>query len=316
MTQASLSARAWLDMALLALIWGASFLSIKLGLEELPVMTLVAHRVFWAALVLWIYVIWRGYSVPRGLGLWAAFLVMGVLNNAIPFGLMAWGQQFIETGLTSIYNAATAVFGVLVAALFFADERLTARRLAGVLLAFVGVAISIGLDALGGFDIRSAAQLAVLAGTVSYAFAAAWARARLSHLRPEIAAAGMLTASSVVLVPLAIVIDGVPRIPQSPVTLGAIGYFSILGTACAYLLYYRVVAAAGSGNAMLVTLLIPPVAIVLGALVLDERLGVNALFGFALLALGLIVMNRRPRAGASLSPAPETPAPPGRSSER
>jgi drug/metabolite transporter (DMT)-like permease len=98
----------------------------------------------------------------------------------------------------------------------FADERLTVRRLVGVVLAFAGVAVAIGLDALAGFDIRSAAQLAVLGGALSYAFAAAWARAKLSHLRPEIAAAGMLTASSLMLVPLAVLIDGVPQVPQSP----------------------------------------------------------------------------------------------------
>jgi drug/metabolite transporter (DMT)-like permease len=136
MTQASLSARAWLDMVLLATIWGASFLSIKIGLGELPVLTLVAHRVVWAALVLWAYVLWRRFALPRDWRVWGAFLVMGVLNNAIPFGLMAWGQQFIETGLTSIYNAATAVFAVLVAAAVFADERLTVRRGVGVVLAF------------------------------------------------------------------------------------------------------------------------------------------------------------------------------------
>jgi drug/metabolite transporter (DMT)-like permease len=293
MTQASLSARAWLDMVLLATIWGASFLSIKIGLGELPVLTLVAHRVVWAALVLWAYVLWRRFALPRDWRVWGAFLVMGVLNNAIPFGLMAWGQQFIETGLTSIYNAATAVFAVLVAAAVFADERLTVRRGVGVVLAFAGVAVSIGLDALAGFDIRSVAQLAVLGGALSYAFAAAWARAKLSRLRPEVAAMGMLTGSSLVLVPLAVLVDGLPEVPQSPATFGAIGYFSIIGTAVAYLLYYRVVAAAGSGNAMVVTLLIPPVAIVLGAVVLGERLGPNALAGFGLLALGLLVMNGR-----------------------
>jgi drug/metabolite transporter (DMT)-like permease len=179
MTQTSLTPRTWIDMALLAGLWGASFLSIKLALTELPVLTLVAHRVVWAALVLWTYVLWRGIELPRGARIWGAFAVMGLLNNAIPFGLMAWGQQFIETGLTSIFNAATAVFGVLVAAMVFADERLTPRRLVGVVLAFAGVALAIGLEAIKAFDVRSVAQLAVLAGALSYAVAAAWARANL-----------------------------------------------------------------------------------------------------------------------------------------
>jgi drug/metabolite transporter (DMT)-like permease len=239
--------------------------------------------------------LWRGLDVPRDPAIWGAFAMMGLLNNAIPFTLMAWGQQFIETGLTSIFNAATAVFGVLVAAMVFADERLTARRLIGVLIAFAGVSVAIGLDALAQFDIRSLAQLAVIGGTLSYAFAAAWARARLSGLAPQVAAAGMLTGASAIMLPLALWVDGVPQMPQNPVTFGAIGYFAIMGTAVAYLLYYRVLAVAGSGNAMLVTLLIPPVAIGLGWLVLDERLAAEAFVGFGMLAVGLIVMQRRAR---------------------
>lgn len=293
MTQQSLSTRAWAEMALLALIWGASFLAIKLALAEVPVFTLVAHRVFWATLLLWIYVLWRGLDIPRSPKIWGAFLMMGILNNIIPFTLMAWGQQFIETGLTSIFNAVTAIFGVLVAAMFFRDERLTARRGIGVCIAFAGVAVAIGLDSFASFDIRSLAQLAVIGGTVSYAFAAAWARGYLSGLAPQVAAAGMLTGATVIMLPLAWVIDGAPEMPQLPVTFAAIGYFAILGTAIAYLLYYRVLSMAGSGNAMIVTLLIPPVAIILGAVVLGERLAPEAFAGFALLALGLMILDGR-----------------------
>ncbi|WP_233557481.1 DMT family transporter [Rhodophyticola porphyridii] len=287
------SHRAWAEMALLGGIWGASFLSIKLALSEMPVMTLVAHRVFWACLLLWAYVIWRGLTVPRSPRIWGAFLVMGLLNNIIPFSLMAWGQQFIETGLTSIFNAGTAVFGVLVAAMVFRDERLTLRRGLGVTIAFFGVVVAIGFDSLAGFDIRSMAQLAVVAGTLSYAIAAAWARVHLVGLPPQVAAAGMLTGSSLVMVPLAWMIDGAPKMPTDPVTFAAIGYFAAFGTAIAYLLYYRILAMAGSGNAMLVTLLIPPVAILLGAAVLGERLGPSAFAGFALLATGLLILDGR-----------------------
>lgn len=314
MAAPSLTPRAWADMALLAAIWGASFLSIEFGLREMPFLTLVAHRVFWAALVLWAYVLWRGFALPRQARIWGAFLVMGILNNAIPFSLMAWGQQYIESGLTSIFNAATAIFAVFVAAIVFADERLTARRLGGIALAFVGVSVAIGLDALRGVDIRSLAQLAVLGGALSYAFAAAWARASLSGLRPQVAAMGMLTASSALMVPLAYLLDGAPTLPQRPETFAAIGYFSIIGTAVAYLLYYRVIAAAGSGSAMLVTLLIPPVAITLGAVVLAERLAPSAYAGFALLAAGLVVVDGR--LTRRRSSARGTPAPPGPSSER
>ncbi|WP_227286082.1 DMT family transporter [Boseongicola sp. H5] len=288
-----LSYRAWAEMTLLGVIWGASFLSIKLALSEVPVMTLVAHRVFWACLLLWAYVIWRGLAVPRSPRIWGAFLVMGLLNNIIPFSLMAWGQQFIETGLTSIFNAATAVFGVLVAAMVFRDERLTLRRGLGVTIAFFGVVVAIGFESLADFDIRSLAQLAIVAGTLSYAVAAAWARVHLVGLPPQVAAAGMLTGASLVMVPLAWMIDGAPKMPTDPVTFAAIGYFAAFGTAIAYLLYYRILAMAGSGNAMLVTLLIPPVAILLGAAVLGERLDPSAFAGFALLAAGLLILDGR-----------------------
>ncbi|MBF9029730.1 EamA family transporter [Rhodobacterales bacterium HKCCE3408] len=288
-----LTPRAWIEIALLALIWGASFLSIKVALGELPVMTLVAHRVFWACLILWAYVLWTGLPVPKQARVWSAFLVMGALNNAIPFGLMAWGQQFIETGLTAILNATTAVFGVLVAAIAFRDERLTFRRATGVAIAFGGVVVAIGPSALSGLDLRSLAQLAVIGGTLSYAIAASWARAQLSQLDPEVAAAGMLTGSSLLLLPLARLVDGAPVMPALPATWLAIGYFSVIGTSVAYLLYYRILRVAGSGNAMLVTLLIPPVAILLGAAVLHERLAPSAFAGFALIALGLLVLDGR-----------------------
>ncbi|MEX3015258.1 DMT family transporter [Gymnodinialimonas hymeniacidonis] len=293
MNQTSVSTHAWILMAALGAIWGASFLAIKVGLEELPFLTLVAHRVFWACLILWAYVLIRGLPIPRDPRIWGAFLVMGLLNNVIPFGLMAWGQQFIETGLTSIFNAGTAIFGVLVAAAVFADERLTPRKSLGVLVAFFGVAVAIGLDSFRQFDIRSIAQLAVIGGTISYAFAAAWARKTMSHLPPQVSAAGMLTGASLIILPVTFAIDGVPQVPTLPATWAAILYFGVVGTALAYLLYYRIIALAGSGNAMLVTLLIPPVAIVLGAVVLGERLAPSAFAGFGLLALGLILIDGR-----------------------
>lgn len=291
--QTTLSGRAWAELLLLGLIWGASFLSIRIALDEIGFMTSVAHRTFWAMLVLWAVVFAVRLPVPRSTRIWGAFLVMGMLNNMIPFGLMAWGQLHVESGLTSILNAATAIFGVIAAALFFADERITARKGIGVLLGFAGVAIAIGLDNFRSFDLRSLAQLAILAGTVSYALAGVWARKMLGGLPPHVAAAGMLTGSALISVPLALIFEGAPTLALQTDTLLAIGYYSIIATAGAYLLYYRVLAMAGSGNLMLVTLLIPPVAILLGAWVRGESLNPNAFAGFALLALGLAVLDGR-----------------------
>ncbi len=291
--QRTLSIQTWAELFLLGLIWGGSFLAIRLALNEIPFVTSVAHRVFWAAVLLWGYVFLRRLPLPRDPRVWAALFVMGLLNNVIPFSLMAWGQLYIPTGLTSVFNAGTAIFGVVVAALLLADERLTLRKTIGSLIGFAGVATAIGLDSLRNFDITSLAQLAVIGGTISYAFAGVWARLNLSGLTPQVAAAGMLTGSSLVMVPAALIIDGAPSFALSATAFGAIAYYVVFATAGAYLLYYRILAAAGSANTMIVTLLIPPVSILLGALVLNETLSPNVYVGLGLLALGLIILDGR-----------------------
>ena len=293
MTDQRMSLFVWGEMALLALIWGGSFLAIRTALDEIPVLASVTHRVLWAALLLWVIVALRRLPIPRSPRIWGAFLVMGCLNNVIPFTLMTWGQLTIETGLTAILNAATAVWGVLVAAAVFQDERLTWMRTGGVLIGFAGVAIAVGVNNLLAFDPRSLAQVAVIAGTLSYAFAGSWARATLSSQPPLVAAAGMLTGSTFVMIPLTLAVEGAIPMRMAPVTWAAITYYALASTALAYLLYYRILASSGAGNLMLVTLLIPPVAIVLGMSVRGEVIPTEAYLGFALLALGLALIDGR-----------------------
>jgi len=291
--QKSLSGRAWAEMLVLALIWGGSFLSIRIALDEISPLMSVAHRVTWAMLVLWVVVAVMRIPLPRNPRIWFAFVVMGLLNNVIPFVLMAWGQLHIESGLTSILNAFTAVVGVVMAALFFSDERLTPRKIIGVVLGFFGVAVAIGLENFKNFDLRSLAQLAVIGGTVAYAVAGVWARKNLVGMPPQLAAAGMLTGATVIMLPLVYFVEGLPTFDLKPRTLVAIGYYAVIATAAAYLLYYRVLAMAGSGNLMLVTLLVAPIAITLGAVVLGEKLSANAFVGLVILAVGLIILDGR-----------------------
>ena len=289
--QMTLSTPAWAGIFTMALIWGASFLSVRIALDEIGPLTVVAHRVGWASLLLWAYVAFRRLAVPLDARTLFAFAVMGLLNNVIPFSLMAWGQLHISTGLTSILTAATAIYATLAAALFFADERLTARKLIGVTLGFLGVATAIGLSALTQFDLRSLGQLAVLGGTLSYALAGVWARKRLSHLTPQVAAAGMLTASTLIAVPVAWLVEGPISFGLTLRTWTAIAYYSLIATALAFLLFYYVLKIAGMANTALVTLLVAPVAIVLGAVVLGEELPLRAYAGFAILAAGLMILN-------------------------
>ena len=292
MTQTSLTPRAWAELFLLGLIWGGSFLAIRTALDEIGPLTSVLLRTGIAAAILWVAAGLRRMPLP-GRSHLLPLLAMGLFNNVLPFSLMAWGQLHIPTGLTAILNAGTAIFGVLVAAAVFADERLTRHRAAGVATGFAGVVLAIGPGALAGFDLTQLAQLAVLAGTLSYACAGAWARVTLRGLPPLTAAAGMLTGATLLVAPLALALEGVPTLTYAPVTWAAILYYAGVATALAYLLYYRILATAGSGNLMLVTLLIPPVAITLGALVRDESLSPHALAGLGVLALGLVILDGR-----------------------
>lgn len=293
MTQTTISLRAWIMMAMLAFIWGGSFLATRTLLDSMAPLHVVTHRVIWAALALWVYVLWRGFALPREPKVWGALLMMGLLNNAIPFTLQATAQQSIESGLAGILNASAAVFGVLVAAAVFADERLTARKITGVALGFAGVVVVMGPSALTSFDPRSLAQLAMLASTFSYALAGAWGRARLGVLRPEVAAVGMLTGSSLILLPLSWAVEGPLPLDLTAPALVAIAYYSLVITGLAYMLYYRVLAAAGSGNLLLVTLLVVPIAVALGAIVRAESLPPRAFAGFVLIALALVVIDGR-----------------------
>ncbi len=294
-SQKTLTARTWSELILLGVIWGMSFLAIRIALDTIPVITSVFHRVFWAALALWIVIIFQRQPVPSDPKVWGIFLIMGLLNNVLPFSLMAWGQLYVETGLTSILNAATAIFGVLLAALFFRDERLTKTRLLGVGLGFLGVSITIGLRQFSNLNPSNLGQVAILAGTLSYAFAAIWARIHMSTLPPQIAAAGMLTGSAILMTPVMLLVDGVPTFTLPLQTWLAIAYYALLATAGAYLLYYRVLQQAGSGNVLLVTLIIPPIAILMGALVRDEALPPRAFIGFTVLAIGLLILSRSRR---------------------
>ncbi len=291
--QKTLTPRATVELGLLALIWGGSFLAIRQALDQVPLATTVALRVAPAALVLWAVVLWRKRPIPRDPRIWGAFLVMGILNNVLPFSLMAWAQLHIETGLASILNGTTAIFGVVLAAIAFRDERLSARKVTGLALGFAGVIAAIGPDALAALDLRALAQLAMLAGTLSYACAGLWARAALQGLPAEIAAAGMLTGSSAILVPVALLTDGVPDLALMPATWMAILYAAVVATAAAYLLYFRVLAMAGSANLLFVTLMIPPIAIALGTAVRGEALSAHAFLGLGLLAAGLVVLDGR-----------------------
>ena len=280
-------------LAALAIIWGGSFFFAEIALRELPPMTITLHRVFWALPIL-IFVIWaKGITPPKSLKVWGAYLTMGALNNALPFSLIFWGQTQITSGLASILNGATGVTGVIVAGLFLSDERLTPTKLIGVVVGFFGVALTVGIEALQNFDLRSLAQMAVLLAGLSYSIAGVWAKLRLAGQKPEMNALGMLLCSTVIMCPLALYIDGTTQLDLQISTWSPIIALAGICTSLSYLLYFNILNRVGSGNLMLVTLLIPPFAITLGVLVLGERLAPISLVGFAFIALRLIIIDGR-----------------------
>ena len=216
---------------------------------------------------------------------------MGALNNAIPFALICWGQTYIESGLTAILNAMTPIFTVL-AAHAAGQERLSLRRLAGVGLGFLGVAVLIGPESLRHLDPTNLAEIAVLLAAVSYAFAGIWGR-RLRELPIDAAAAGMLGGSTLLLLPLALMLEHPWRISPTPASLAALAALGALSTAVAYLLYFRLLRRVGPTNLLLVTFLLPIVALALGAVFLGERIEIADLAGLALILFGLAAIDGR-----------------------
>ena len=285
----------WGLLVLLSLLWGGSFLCVGIAVQELPVLTIIALRVSLAALVLWGIALFSGHQLPRGRKTWQAFLALGLLNNVIPFGLIVFGQQTIGAGLAAIYNATTPLWTVLIAALFLADERFSKQKLFGVLLGLVGVIVMVGPDSLAGISRNLGAQLAVLGATLSYAFASVFGRRfAAAKISPLHTALGQVTASSFILVPLALMIDTpwASALP-SQATIFAILGLAVLSTAGGYLLFFNILERAGATNVSLVTLLIPPSAIAMGMLFLEETLQGIHFIGLALIILGLLSLQGR-----------------------
>ena len=277
----------------LATVWGGSFFFAEIALTQVPPLTIALHRVFWAVPVLFLVVLYQGIQIPRSIRTWFCYFVMGALNNAIPFSLIFWGQTNIGSGLASILNSTTAFFGVIVAGILLVDESLTKRKIIGALFGVIGVAVIMGLDALVNFDLRNMAQIAILAAALSYAFAGVWGKRYLSQYPAVMNAFGMLVGSTALMMPVAYFTEGMPVLRLSTEVWASLLAVALLSTAVAYLLYFKILARAGSANLMLVTLLIPPIAVSLSVAFLGEKMSHEARIGFGLIAIGLLVTDGR-----------------------
>jgi drug/metabolite transporter (DMT)-like permease len=283
----------WFLLVLLSILWGGSFFFSKVALAELPPFTIVLGRVGLAALALHILVIASGQRMPTAPNLWGLFLVMGALNNLLPFSLIFWGQTQIASGLASILNATTPLFTVLLAHFLTQDERLTANRISGVFLGLLGAVIMIGPDALQGLGLNVVAQLAILGAAISYAFAGIFGR-RFRGISPLITATGQVTSTALMMIPIAMLADRFWTLPApSFYTWGALAGLALLSTAAAYVIYFRLLASAGATNLLLVTFLIPVSALLLGMGILGEQLEGRHFLGMACIGSGLAAIDGR-----------------------
>jgi len=295
----SMGAREWLMLIALSVLWGGSFFFVGVAVSELPPLTIVTLRVGLAAITLWTIALLMGLRPPKSIKIWLAFIGMGLLNNVIPFSLIVWGQTHITSGLASILNATTPLFGVVVVGLLLADERATPMKLIGVAVGFVGVVMMIGMpsiDVAGQGSIL--AQVAILIAALSYAFASVFGRRfKAMELKPIIIAAGQVTGSSLVLAPVALYVDGPLNLfgPSAPsfATWASILTLAVFSTALAYVLYFKILASSGATNILLVTLLVPVSAILLGSLFLNETLEWIHFVGMGLIAVGLSAIDGR-----------------------
>ena len=291
--QPAIAPSVWAMLLLLSLLWGGSFFFARIAVQEVPPLMLVLIRVVIAAAALHLYLLakgeWNKFSGRR----FAPFLLLGLLNNAIPFSLLFIGQTELGAGLAAILNALVPFWTVIAANFLTADEKFTAGKVTGIALGVAGAAVIIGPSALTGLGAPLWAKLAVVGAGVSYALASIYAK-RFKSAPPIVTATGQLTASALIMLPAAFLAHGVwsPAPVTPPVWLAVIA-LALVSTSLAYIIFFKIAAAAGATVVSLVTLLVPVSAIMLGTVFLGESLSLPELSGMALIGIGLVIIDGR-----------------------
>lgn len=289
--------RDWLLFAALGLIWGSSFLWIKIGVRELDPFTLVGWRLLLGTLGMVGVVAWRRPAFPRRLRTWALLAVLGIVNTALPFVLITWGETSIDSAVASVLNSTMPLFTLVIAHLFLHDERITARKAIGLLVGFTGIVVLMLRD-LGGTSLAPGllGQAAVLLAAISYASASVFARRTMREVSPLVQALVPMAVADVLVWTVATQAGSPTRLPASPVTWVALLWLGLLGSCLAYALYYHLLHAAGATRTSMVTYLFPVVGVLLGVLFLRERADWHLLAGAGLVVGSIAVVNWKPKA--------------------
>mgnify|MGYP000969551971 CR=1 FL=1 len=291
----SLGITEWMLLVGLSILWGGSYLFMKLAVLTVPLFTIVLGRVSIAALALLIVLTISGTGIPKGRRIWLAFFGMGIFNNVIPMSLIVFSQNSISVGLASILNSITPLFTILVAHMTTNDERLTFRKLVGISFGIMGVVMLMGPELVDNFGVAALGEWACLGAALSYACANTFGRRFVQlGMKPMQTAFGQVVASTVILAPLVIVVD-------QPWTISDPGFLPVLSilalglfcTALAYVIYFQILARSGATAIALVTFMIPPSAILMGWLALGEQISSQDFLGLSLIGVGLFSVNRQ-----------------------
>lgn len=282
----------WLAFIVLGLIWGSSFLWIKIAVSEIGPVLLVALRLFFGIFALLVVMAFTRPAWPRGLKVWLSLTFLGLINNALPYVLISWGEQYIDSGVAAILNSTTPLFTMLIAHIFLADDRMSAGRFLGLLMGFAGILVLFSRDLLTGFQGSLLGKLAVLVASLSYAFASVYARQTTKGYSPAILAAVPLIGADLLLWAAVPVVEGVGGFPRLSITWLAVIWLGVMGVAAAFLLYFYLLHSVGPTRTVLVTYVFPLVGIILGVVFLNELLDWRLALGAALIIGSIVLVNR------------------------
>lgn len=296
-------------LLLLSAIWGASYMLIKIGVAEMPPLTFAMVRVFVATLTLTTIVGAGRQPVPRAARDWRRFVVVGAFNILVPFSAISWGTQHIPSGVAAILNATMPLF-VLIIAAATGTEALTWARVAGLAMGFGGIVV-LTLPRLGeGLSVSLWGSLAVVLAALSYAGATVYARRHLMGYPPRVASLGQIGSGWLMLLPLSLLVEAPWRGSYSAVPFLAAATLGVLGTAIAYLIYYRLVREYGATRTSLTTFIVPLFGVLWGRLILDEVLSWHAFAALGMILVGLALVNGRVGGGEVVRPDVAPPTPP------
>lgn len=273
----------------LSTLWGASYTFIRIGVETIPPVTLIAARTLIAGLVLAAIIRGRGLAWPRDAATWRRFALQAALNSVVPFTLIAWAEQVTDAGLATILNSTSPIFTFLLTAGVTRHEPVTLRKLLGVAAGLVGICLIIGVQALSGLGHALWAQLAIVAATICYAGAAIVGKG-FKGLDPMLPAAGSLLSGSALLLPAALLVDHPWRLAPSQPSILALLALAVFSTAAALVIYFRLLQTLGSLGATAQSYLRVPIGVAIGVLALGETLSPTAWLGLACVLAGVIAM--------------------------